>query len=112
MTNRHGDDLFTYSSGVRNVDKDEPMTTEVIFWIASCTKLITAIACMQLVEQNKLTLDDPDLVSKSLPELTKLGILSNGKVEKDESSVVQAGGNITVRMLLTHTCTFRLDSTF
>ena len=29
-----------------------------IYWLASCTKLVTAIACMQLVETGALHLDD------------------------------------------------------
>jgi CubicO group peptidase (beta-lactamase class C family) len=30
-----------------------------VFWIASMTKAITGAACMQLVEQGKLQLDQP-----------------------------------------------------
>jgi methyl acetate hydrolase len=41
-----------------------------IHWIASCTKLITAIACMQLVEQGKVKLDEP--VGEIVPELANV----------------------------------------
>ena len=44
-----------------------------IFAIASMTKSITTTAAMQLVEQGKVTLDEP--VSMHLPELAKLDVL-------------------------------------
>lgn len=37
---------------------------ETVFWIASCTKMIVGIACMQLVERGVLKLDDADVVDK------------------------------------------------
>ena len=40
-----------------------------VYWFASCTKLITAIARMQLVEQNKLALDDEYQLEGLCPEL-------------------------------------------
>ncbi len=43
------------------------MTADTVFWIASCTKMIVGIACMQLVEQGKLALDDVELVEKIAP---------------------------------------------
>jgi CubicO group peptidase (beta-lactamase class C family) len=49
--NRDGDVVCSTSSGIRGLDDPRPMTTDTLFWIASCTKLITAIALMQLVEQ-------------------------------------------------------------
>jgi len=56
--------------------------------MASCTKLITAIAALQLVEQGKLNLDSP--IREVLPEITQL----------------EQGYNTptTLRHLLTHTC--------
>jgi hypothetical protein len=34
------------------------VTLDNVFWIASCTKMLIGIACMQLVEQGVLKLDD------------------------------------------------------
>jgi len=65
--NKSGDLIFEHASGKVGVGKDQPMTMENVFWIASCTKMITGIACMQLVEQGKLALDDSDLVEKIAP---------------------------------------------
>jgi CubicO group peptidase (beta-lactamase class C family) len=35
------------------------MSLDTVFWLLSMTKAVTATACMQLVEQGKLQLDDP-----------------------------------------------------
>lgn len=65
--NKQGEPIFEHASGVAGVGIDTPMTTEHTFWIASCTKMITGVACMQLVEQGKLALDDVQLVEKLCP---------------------------------------------
>ena len=65
--NKNGELIFQHASGKVGVGKDQPMTMDNVFWIASCTKMITGIACMQLVEQGKLALDDSDLVEKLAP---------------------------------------------
>lgn len=61
--NRDGDLFFQHASGETGIGKSK-MTMDTVFWIASCTKMITAIACMQLVEQGALALDDADLVER------------------------------------------------
>jgi len=65
--NRKGKLVFEHASGKLGLGKSEPMTMDTVFWIASCTKMITGIACMQLVEQGKLALDDVALVEKLAP---------------------------------------------
>lgn len=52
LINKDGDTVFEYAEGKRGIGSAEPMATDTIFWIASCTKLITAVAAMQLVEQH------------------------------------------------------------
>jgi CubicO group peptidase (beta-lactamase class C family) len=95
---RDGKELFAYAAGRRGFGSAEPMTLDSIFWIASCTKMITGIACMQLVEQGKLSLDDAAQVESLCPELKNLQVLQpDGKIEKKRKG-------ITLRMLLTHTC--------
>ena len=49
---------------------------DAIFRIASMTKPLTSIACMQLVEQGLLALSDP--VAKYLPELASVGVFVAG----------------------------------
>ena len=79
------------------------ITADSIFWIASMTKAITATACMQLVEQGKLQLDQP--MGKLLPQLESPMVLegfdANGKPR-----LRPAKRAITLQHLLTHTAGF------
>lgn len=59
--NKDGEEIFAHASGKRGVSTEEPMTLDSVFWIASCTKMVAGIACMQLVEQGKLHLDDAEV---------------------------------------------------
>src|SRR3979411_1412526 len=45
--------------GKRDLSKDDAMTADSVFWIASMTKAITAAGAMQLVEQGRLALACP-----------------------------------------------------
>lgn len=92
--------LFSHAAGKRGLGSSDPMTTDSIFWIASCTKMITGIACMQLVEQGLLSLDDVECVEKSCPELKEVKVLA------DDGALVDKKQGITLRMLLTHTAGF------
>ncbi|GAM40133.1 hypothetical protein TCE0_034r12242 [Talaromyces pinophilus] len=97
--NKNGDNIFSHASGKIGVGKSGPMTLESVFWLASCTKIITSIAALQLVEQGKLSLDDSDQVERLAPELKAVQVLENGKL-------VPKVRSITLRMLLTHTAGF------
>ncbi|TID13495.1 Transcription initiation factor TFIID subunit 6 [Venturia nashicola] len=93
---KKGETLVSHASGKRALNSDDPMTMDTVFWIASCTKNIASIACMQLVEQGKLSLDDPNALYKLCPEIEKVKVLQDGKL-------VDRKGDITLRMLLSHT---------
>ncbi len=75
--------------GLANVEHNEPMRTDKMFWIASMTKPITAAALMMLVDEGRVSIDEP--VEKYIPEFAKL-----------KSSSGQPA-NITLRLCLTHT---------
>lgn len=47
-----------HAAGKRGVSSPGPMATDSVFWLASCTKMVTGIACMQLVEHEILSLHD------------------------------------------------------
>jgi CubicO group peptidase (beta-lactamase class C family) len=83
---RDGKVLLTKAVGIANRDFDVPVTLDTKFNLGSMNKMMTAVACMQLVEQGKLSLDDP--VSKYLGEEWL------PKVDKSK---------VKVRHLLTHT---------
>jgi hypothetical protein len=65
--NKNGEVIFEHASGKLGVGRDEACTLDTVFWIASCTKMITGIACMQLVEKGVLELDSVELVEKLSP---------------------------------------------
>ncbi|PLB49682.1 beta-lactamase family protein [Aspergillus steynii IBT 23096] len=102
--NRHGDLLFKHASGGKGLDSAQPMSLDTVFYMASCTKLITSIACMQMVEQGKLNLDDVNQLESLAPELKAVKVLertSDGGFE-----LVPKKRGITLRMLLNHTSGF------
>jgi CubicO group peptidase (beta-lactamase class C family) len=100
VVGRDGKELFAHCAGKRGVNSDEPMTQDNIYWIASCTKMIVGIACMQLVEKGVLALDDSNQLEKLCPELKSV------KVLQDDGTLVAKKRAITLRMLLTHTGTW------
>ena len=69
---KNGDHIVANASGNRGLKSKKPMDLDTVFWIASCTKLLATICCMQLVEQKKLFLDDHEHLYKMCPELTKI----------------------------------------
>src|SRR3954465_4860079 len=65
--------FYEAAYGKRSLDGQSDMTPDSVFWIASMTKPITSTAAMQMVEQGKLTLDEP--IGKILPELNSPRVL-------------------------------------
>jgi CubicO group peptidase (beta-lactamase class C family) len=100
-----GETVFSHASGKSGLGQS-PMTLDTVFWIASCTKLITSIACMQLVEGGLLRLDDSDQVEQLAPELKVVKVLERSS--SGELSLVPKQRSITLRMLLNHTCKRKL----
>jgi methyl acetate hydrolase len=65
--------IYEGAAGGRDIEKGPPITPDTIFWIASMTKAVTGAACMQLVEQGKLQLEQE--MGKLLPELASPQVL-------------------------------------
>ncbi len=85
--------------GNLNLDKGQPMPIDGLFRIASMTKPITAVGIMMLVDEGKLTVDDP--VEKHLPEFR--GQMVVVKKDKEATILKNPSRPITIRDLLTHT---------
>lgn len=49
--------VYTGAFGERDIERDLPATPQTVYRIGSVTKLFTAVAVMQLVEQQRLSLD-------------------------------------------------------
>ena len=78
-----------------------PMTVDTIFRIASMTKPVTSLAVMQLVEQGRLSLDDP--AEKYLPQLANLKVFETFDAKTGAYTLRPAKRAPTVRHMLTHT---------
>ena len=57
---RKGKIVHLEARGARDAESGAPMSTDVIFRIASMTKPITSVALMMLYEEGKFRLNDPD----------------------------------------------------
>ncbi|KAH7116420.1 beta-lactamase/transpeptidase-like protein [Dactylonectria macrodidyma] len=76
----------------------QPFTHNTICWLASCTKLMTTIAALQLVERGLLSLNED--IAPILPELAKVQILID---VKETGPIFRPRTRpITLRSLLTH----------
>src|SRR3981081_3236719 len=98
--------IYQGAFGKRDLSKDDAMTLDSVFWIASMTKAITSAAAMQLVEQGKLSLDAP--IGKVLPALAAPQVL-DGFDSNGEPKLRPAKTPITLRQLMTHTAGFCYD---
>src|SRR5438445_3012101 len=98
--------IYQGAFGKRDLGKDDAMTADSVFWIASMTKAITTAAGMQFVEQGKLSLDEP--IGKILPDLASPQVLE-GFDAKGEPKLRPAKNPITLRHLMTHTAGFVYD---
>ena len=67
---KDGEIIAESMNGFQGKDTNEPISINTIYNWASCTKMFTAIAIMQLRDQNKLDLND--LASKYLPEVKNI----------------------------------------
>jgi CubicO group peptidase (beta-lactamase class C family) len=101
-----GGTRWSACAGVRSVDDPAPMTLDTVFWIASCTKAITSVAALQLVERGLIDIDEP--VGRWLPRLAEPRVLT-GFDAAGAPVTRSAATPITLRRLLTHTSGFGYD---
>ncbi|MGB5904488.1 MAG: serine hydrolase domain-containing protein [Xanthobacteraceae bacterium] len=100
------DVIYQDAFGKRDLGTGVDMTPDSVFWIASMTKAITSAGAMQLVEQDKLSLDDP--IGKVLPDLATPQVLEG--FDADGNPKLRAATRpITLRHLMTHTAGFCYD---
>ncbi|KAI8940811.1 hypothetical protein NX059_002073 [Plenodomus lindquistii] len=108
-SNRDGS--FSYAKAFGNASMKEgserPFQLNTVMWVASCTKLMTALCCMQLVERGLVSLDEP--VYKHIPELEHFNVFSGFD---DSGAPIEAKHTkpITLRLLLSHSAGLSYDS--
>jgi len=84
--------------GKSDLASGREMKTDDLFWIASMTKPITGVCIGMLVDEGKVTWEDP--VEKHLPEFKNLWVVTE---QGEQRRVIEKSPRpITVRDLLTH----------
>ena len=73
MASDRAGNFYEGAAGVRRLGDAEPMTTDSVFALFSCSKAITGTAVLQLVEEGRLDLDAP--AKLYAPEIGKLKVL-------------------------------------
>ena len=91
--------LSVEAVGFADIAGGKAMKPDAMFWIASQSKGITAAAVMMLVDEGKISLDDP--VEKYLPEFRGQMVVA----EKDNDHVLlkKPAHPIMIREVLSHT---------
>jgi CubicO group peptidase (beta-lactamase class C family) len=103
LIQQHGKPVYFENFGVRDVATRLPMTADTIFRIYSMSKPIASVAAMMLVEDRKLSLDDP--VSKYIPAFAdvKVGVEKRDENGKTVLALEPVNRPITIEDLLRHT---------
>jgi CubicO group peptidase (beta-lactamase class C family) len=104
---RQGKLVYQKSFGMQDKDRSTPMALDSIFRIYSMTKPVVSVAAMILVEEGKLSLEEP--ISKYLPEFKdmKVGVESfDPATGAQVFYTVPAKRQITIQDLLRHTSGF------
>lgn len=96
---RHGRIGYEQSYGWRDIERQRPMRRDAVFRIYSMTKPVVAAGALRLVDQGKISLDDP--VAKYIPAFAHVKVYAGGSA--DQPLLRDADSVMTVRHLLTHT---------
>ena len=91
---RHGKVVALDASGYTDLETKKPLRTDALFQLHSMTKPVVAMAAMMLMEEGKLSLNDP--VEQYLPEFRGQRLLLGETLKKPSR-------RITIRDLMTHT---------
>ena len=99
IADKNGEVHYRNILGYADVEGKKPMREDNVFWIASMTKMFAGASIMMLVDEGKVSLDDP--VTRFIPQLEKWMVVE----ERDPSHVLLKAlvHPVTVRHLLSHT---------
>jgi CubicO group peptidase (beta-lactamase class C family) len=84
--------------GKRDLRTGLPVERDTIFRIASMTKAVTTVAALTMLDEGRVTLDEP--ITRCAPELARMRVLRNPEGPLDQ--IDEAARAITFRDLLTH----------
>lgn len=103
---RDGNVVFQSHYGYTDSARTRPMQADSIFRIYSMTKPVTSVAVLMLLEEGKLSLDDP--LARYLPEFANRQVVIGGDLQQPQTEATPRA--ITLRHLLTHTSGFAAAS--
>ncbi|NKB45173.1 MAG: serine hydrolase [Alphaproteobacteria bacterium] len=86
--------------GQRNVDAALPMETDTVFRLYSQSRAVTAAAILTLVDEGKISLDDP--IADYLPEIGKMPVITELSRDRVIKTVPQSPP-MTIRHLFNYT---------
>jgi CubicO group peptidase (beta-lactamase class C family) len=103
LIQQHGQPVSLESFGVRDVENKHPMTADTIFRLYSMSKAITSVAAMMLVDDGKLSLDDP--LSKYIPAFADVKVALESRDKDGRPTLVSEPADRPIRIedLLRHT---------
>lgn len=93
-----GHTVYKGAFGMADRERAVPVDMDTVFRIYSMTKPITSVVIMDLQEEGKLDINDP--VSKYIPELANMQVISMG--EDGKPSFTPQAQPMTVKDLLLH----------
>ena len=98
LASLHGEVVDTSAIGWSDIESRTPMRPDTLFRIASMTKPITSVAALMLMEEGRISLDEP--ITRWAPELADLRVLRDPGGPLDETEPARRA--ITFEDLLTH----------
>lgn len=103
LLQQHGKPVYYENFGVRDVATGISMSADTIFRLYSMSKPVTSVLAMMLVEEGKLSLDDP--VSKYIPAFAGMKVGVETKAEDGKVALVLEPLNrpVTIEDLMRHT---------
>lgn len=105
LTDREGV-LYEGAAGHRQLGQPQPMTPDTVMAIFSTTKALTGTLAMMLVEQGRVSLDDP--VRRYVPEIVEIQVL-DGFAADGTPRLRAPRRDMTLRHLLLHTAGFSYE---
>jgi CubicO group peptidase (beta-lactamase class C family) len=103
LIQQHGKPVYLKCFGVQDVRTNVPMTPDTIFTLHSMTKPITSVAAMMLIDEGKLSPQDP--LSKYIPAFADVKVATEPPGDNTAATLefVTPDRPITIQDLMRHT---------
>ncbi|MBE6674334.1 MAG: beta-lactamase family protein [Ruminococcaceae bacterium] len=95
VVTKDGKEVFRHRVGNSDPKQEKPFEKDDLYWLYSATKVVTCVCAMRLIEEGKISLNDP--VSKYIPSFANL------TVRQSDGSVKPCKTVMTVEHLFTMT---------